>query len=174
MTEKKRRPTSFIATHRNIDESGHLLFKVGHKLTPRYKILKQIGEGTFGKVLQCFDKETNQNCAIKVIRAIYKYCEAAKIEINILSDVKKRDVKNKSHTIRMIDSFDYKGHCCIVFEELGLSLYEFLKKNNYRGYSLASIREFSIQLLEGIECMVYCLILTYSFRLTQGFKFNTY
>jgi dual-specificity kinase len=153
MSAKKKRPTSFTATHRNIDEDGHLIFNVGQSLTPRYKILKQIGEGTFGKVLQCCDRENNTTCAIKVIRAIYKYYQAAKIEINILADIKRHDINNRSHTVRMIDSFDFEGQCCVVFEELGLSLYEFLKKNEYRGYSLASIREYAIQLLEGIECL---------------------
>jgi len=34
----------------------------------------------------------------------------------------------------MIDAFDFNKNYCMVFEKLGLSLNDFLKRNNYRGH----------------------------------------
>ena len=70
---------------------GHLIFKLGDNLTPRYKIMSLLGEGTFGKVLQCWDRTRQALVAVKVVRAIKKYTEAARIEIRILEDIKRRD-----------------------------------------------------------------------------------
>ena len=52
-----------------------------------------LGEGTFGKVLECRDVNTSKKYAVKVIRNIKRYREAAKLEINCLE---KMEVLNKS------------------------------------------------------------------------------
>ena len=39
-------------------------------MLPRYKILKVIGEGTFGKVTQCWDRTEKKYVAIKIIKSI--------------------------------------------------------------------------------------------------------
>ena len=36
------------------------------------------------------------------------------------------------HCVKMLETFEYRGHVCMVFERLGLSLYDFLRKNSYR------------------------------------------
>ena len=41
--------------------------------------------GTFGRVLECWDRETREYVAIKVIRSIRKYRDAAMIEIDVLN-----------------------------------------------------------------------------------------
>ena len=46
------------------------------------------------------------------------------------------DREGKFHCVRLIEWFDYRGHVCMVFEKLGLSLYDFLKKNSYRPFHL--------------------------------------
>lgn len=40
-----------------------------------------------------------------------------------------------------------------VCERLGPSLYDFLRKNNYRPFSVDLVREFGRQLLESVACM---------------------
>lgn len=47
--------------------------------------------GTFGQVLECWDRETKEMVAIKVVRSIKKYCEAAMIEIDVLQLLGKYD-----------------------------------------------------------------------------------
>jgi hypothetical protein len=39
--------------------------------------------GTFGRVLECWDRETREYVAIKVVRSIRKYRDAAMIEIDV-------------------------------------------------------------------------------------------
>ena len=40
-------------------EEGHLIFKKCDVLHERYQIKRELGEGTFGKVVLCKDKERN-------------------------------------------------------------------------------------------------------------------
>lgn len=48
--------------------------------------------GTFGQVLECFDNEKKEAVAIKIVRSINKYREAAMTEIDVLLRLAKQDV----------------------------------------------------------------------------------
>lgn len=48
--------------------------------------------GTFGQVLECLDNEKKELVAIKIVRSIHKYREAAMIEIDVLQKLAKNDV----------------------------------------------------------------------------------
>ena len=50
----------------------------------------------------------------------------------------------------MQEWLDYRGHICMVFEKLGLSLYDFLRKNHYQPFSIDLVREFGAQLLDSV------------------------
>ncbi|KAG2659533.1 serine/threonine-protein kinase AFC2-like [Panicum virgatum] len=137
---------------REDDKDGHYVFAVGDNLTPRYKINAKMGEGTFGQVLECWDKERKEMVAIKIIRGIKKYRDAAMIEIGMLEQLGKYD-ESRSSCVQIWNWFDYRNHICIVFERLGPSLYDFLRKNNYRSFPIALVREVAKQLLECIAFM---------------------
>lgn len=47
--------------------------------------------GTFGQVLECLDNERKEIVAIKVVRSIQKYREAAMIEIDVLQKLARHD-----------------------------------------------------------------------------------
>lgn len=47
--------------------------------------------GTFGRVLECWDKERKEMVAIKIVRGIKKYREAAMIEVDVLQQLGKQD-----------------------------------------------------------------------------------
>ena len=55
--------------------------------------------GTFGRVLECWDREARNYVAIKVVRSIHKYREAAKIEVNVLQCLAKNDRGNSQYVI---------------------------------------------------------------------------
>lgn len=116
------------------------------------KIHRKIGEGTFGQVLECWDRETKEMVAIKVVRSIKKYREAAMIEIDVLHLLGKYD-RSGSRCVQIRNWFDYRNHICIVFEMLGPSLYDFLQKNNYRPFPVDLVRELGRQLLESVAFM---------------------
>ncbi|XP_062219524.1 serine/threonine-protein kinase AFC2-like isoform X2 [Phragmites australis] len=137
---------------REDDKDGHYVFAVGDNLTSRYRINAKMGEGTFGQVLECWDRERKEMVAIKIIRGIKKYRDAAMIEIGMLEQLGKYD-KSRSSCVQIRNWFDYRNHICIVFERLGPSLYDFLRKNNYRSFPIALVREVAKQLLECIAFM---------------------
>lgn len=47
--------------------------------------------GTFGRVLECWDREAREYVAVKIVRSIQKYRDAAMIEIDVLNVLSKHD-----------------------------------------------------------------------------------
>ncbi|KAF7029693.1 hypothetical protein CFC21_047309 [Triticum aestivum] len=137
---------------RDDDRDGHYVFDLGENLTRRYKILSKMGEGTFGRVLECWDRETREYVAIKVVRSIRKYRDAAMIEIDVLNRLAENE-RYRSLCVQIQRWFDYRNHICIVFEKLGPSLYDFLKRNRYQPFPVELVREFGRQLLESVAYM---------------------
>uniref|UniRef100_A0A0E0JKL7 dual-specificity kinase n=1 Tax=Oryza punctata TaxID=4537 RepID=A0A0E0JKL7_ORYPU len=137
---------------RDDDRDGHYVFDLGENLNRRYKILSKMGEGTFGRVLECWDRETHEYVAIKVVRSIRKYRDAAMIEIDVLNRLAENE-RYRSLCVQIQGWFDYRNHICIVFEKLGPSLYDFLKRNRYQPFPVELVREFGRQLLESVAYM---------------------
>ncbi|RLN47363.1 hypothetical protein BBJ28_00015487 [Nothophytophthora sp. Chile5] len=133
------------------DTVGSYGGKPGDYIANRYKIIREAGLGTFGRVLECLDKQRNLVVAIKVVRKVDKYSESAKIEAAILQDVNDKDVRNESLCVRMYKWFEYHGHVCMVFERLGGSLYDYLKNHDYKPFPLHCIRAYAWQLLTSLE-----------------------
>ncbi|XP_077990506.1 dual specificity protein kinase CLK2-like isoform X2 [Glandiceps talaboti] len=133
------------------DEDGHLIYHHGDWLQARYEILHTLGEGTFGKVVACRDNQNGQKVAIKIIKNIEKYREAAKLEINVLEKINERDPDGEYLCVKIFDWFDYHGHVCIVFEMLGLSIFDFLKENNFLPYSIDQVRHIAYQLCRAVR-----------------------
>ena len=108
------------------------------------------GKGTFGKVLLCEDHRARRKVAIKVVRRIRKYTEAARIEADILAQVNRADPSGASLCVRYYTSFEHDGHFCMVFEPLGPSLYDYVKANGYKPPPLYCIQAFADQLITSI------------------------
>ncbi|CAH1103093.1 unnamed protein product [Psylliodes chrysocephalus] len=128
------------------DDEGHLIYESGDILRDRYKILGTLGEGTFGKVVKVKDLEMDHYMALKIIKNVEKYREAAKLEINVLEKLADKDPDCEHLCVKMLDWFDYHGHMCIAFEILGQSVFDFLKDNNYLPYPLEQVRHIGYQL----------------------------
>ncbi|PVV04425.1 hypothetical protein BB560_001075 [Smittium megazygosporum] len=135
------------------DKDGHYIVVEGENFTNRFFIEKLLGQGTFGKVMKCYDRKYNKRVAIKVIRAIDKYRDAAHIEIRVLKTLENYDRENKYQCIRLNEWFDYRNHVCMVFDLLGPSVFDFLKSNDFRPFSLSQVQEMAYQLLKGVAYM---------------------
>ncbi|CAH1103080.1 unnamed protein product [Psylliodes chrysocephalus] len=133
------------------DDEGHLVYNPGDVLQDRYKILGTLGEGTFGKVVKVRDLEMDHIMALKIIKNVEKYREAAKLEINVLEKLADKDPDCIHLCVKMLDWFDYHGHMCIAFEMLGLSVFDFLKENSYQPYPLDQVRHISYQLCYSVK-----------------------
>lgn len=61
-------------------------------------VIQHIGSavGTFGRVLECWDRQTREYVAIKVVRSIKKYREAAMIEVEVLERLAREDIIGNS------------------------------------------------------------------------------
>jgi len=64
-----------------------------------------------------------------------------------------QDPKNKYSMVNFTHSFYFRGHLCISTELLDMNLYEFIKSNAFRGFSLKLIRRFTKQLLSSLNLL---------------------
>ena len=105
-----------------VDEVGHFVFKIGDCIDKskdfpdgRYKIVKQLGSGTYGKVVLCEDRKyQGAKVAVKLVRTQHLYRQSAKTEIKIL-----RDLDGDNCTVKLLRNFEHKGHVSMSFELLG-------------------------------------------------------
>jgi len=136
----------------NKDEIVHFSWQRGSLLDSRYRIVKLLGDGTFGRVLLAEDlRDRNRQVAVKVIRDVKRYAENAKIEADILKDIRRADPRGEStRSAIMLDHFSHNRHFCMVFQPCGASLYDFLKKNSFKGFWMQDIQSFALQSLEAL------------------------
>lgn len=136
------------------DRDGHLIYQEGDVIAGRYEIVNTLGEGTFGKVVRVIDRErNNKEFALKIIKNVSKYRDAARLEINVLKKLQERDPHGNFLVIQLIDHFDYHGHVCLLFELLGLSVFDFMKANNYQAYPMEQTRYIAYQLCYAVKFM---------------------
>ncbi|KAK0495373.1 CMGC/CLK protein kinase [Armillaria luteobubalina] len=132
------------------DKEGHYIIVPNDMIHRRYRTVKLLGQGTFGKVVEAIDTETNARVAIKIIRAIQKYRDASKIEVRVLQRLKERDPLNRNKCIHLIQWFDHRNHICLVSELLGMCVYDFLKENDFAPFPRHHIQSFARQLLGSV------------------------
>ena len=116
----------------------------------RYQLQRRIGKGSFGQVVKAVDTQTQQEVAIKVIKSKKPFLMQAKTEINLLTLLNENDPSDQHNIVRVLSTFMYRNHQCIVFEMLSLNLYELLKNTHFAGVSLNLIRKFAKQILKGL------------------------
>lgn len=57
----------------------------------RYVPIFSLILGTFGQVVECWDRQAREFVAIKIVRGLQKYREAAMIEVDVLGEVGRND-----------------------------------------------------------------------------------
>jgi hypothetical protein len=117
------------------------------------KQLAVVGEGTFGKVLECWDRDTREHVAVKVIRAVPKYRDAAMIEIRIFDQLHAIDPQHNSGIIHLKRWFDYCNHVCMVFPLCGTSLFDYMRNNQFQPLYLPVIRSIARQLFTSLAAL---------------------
>uniref|UniRef100_A0AC35U3H9 Protein kinase domain-containing protein n=1 Tax=Rhabditophanes sp. KR3021 TaxID=114890 RepID=A0AC35U3H9_9BILA len=136
------------------DKDGHMIYNVGQVVDKRFTIVSTLGEGTFGKVVHVKDtKHPGKEYALKIIKNVSKYRDAAKLEINVLKKLNEKDPHGKHLIIRLREHFDYYGHICLLFDLLGLSVFDFLKDNDYQPYPMHQARHIAYQLCYAVKFM---------------------
>jgi dual-specificity kinase len=132
------------------DDDGHYIVVPDAELTDKYQIVRLLGQGTFGKVVQANDRRRNKQVAVKIIRSVQKYRDASRIELRVLATLKANDEENRNRCIHLRDCFDYRGHICIVMDLLGQSVFDFLKGNGFVPFPNSQIQSFARQLFTSV------------------------
>jgi len=145
------------------DERGYINFAEDLVIKNQYKMLAQIGRGTFSRVIKCEDldakKEEDRCVALKINRNVEKYQWAARTEQEILTSIVAWDRQNRSGCIHLIGSFKYRGHQIFVFPLLGQSLYDFALNNRFVPFGLPQIKQFMLQIVAAVKFMHDCKII---------------
>ncbi|OMJ75725.1 hypothetical protein SteCoe_25062 [Stentor coeruleus] len=134
------------------DDRNDYKIVIGDHIAYRYEILSILGKGSFGQVIKCYDHKAKKHVAIKIIRNQKRFHRQGKVEIKVLQHIKTHDPNGQSHSVQMMDYFIFRKHICLIFEILNINLYELLKSNNFRGFSLSLVRRFIAQI---ISCLSF-------------------
>ncbi|KAI1136185.1 hypothetical protein F5Y05DRAFT_113549 [Hypoxylon sp. FL0543] len=135
------------------DERGDYTIVPGDHLAYRYEIVDVLGKGSFGQVVRCIDHKIGVLVAVKIIRNKKRFHQQALVEVNILQKLREWDPQNKHSMVNFTHSFYFRGHLCISTELLDMNLYEFIKSNAFRGFSLKLIRRFTKQMLSSLTIL---------------------
>ena len=134
------------------DDRGDYTITIGDHIAYRYEIIKILGKGSFGQVVECYDYKRSEKVALKIIKNKKRFHQQASVEIKVLQQLRENDIENKYNVVKIKNYFIFRHHICITFELLSLNLYELLRQNNFEGFSLTLIHRFTVQLL---VCLQY-------------------
>nr|XP_040024587.1 LOW QUALITY PROTEIN: homeodomain-interacting protein kinase 2-like [Gasterosteus aculeatus aculeatus] len=104
-----------------------------------YEVLEFLGRGTFGQVVKCWKRGTNEIVAIKILKNHPSYARQGQIEVSILARLSTESADDYNF-VRAYECFQHKNHTCLVFEMLEQNLYDFLKQNKFSPLPLKYIR----------------------------------
>lgn len=115
----------------------------------KYEVLGVVGEGAYGVVLKCKNKETNEVVAIK------KFKESEEDEVvrrTTLREIKILRIMRHENIVQLKEAFRRKGKLYLVFEFVDKSMLDVLEANP-NGVDAETVRVLTCQLARAIE---YC------------------
>ncbi|CAL8293208.1 unnamed protein product [Lota lota] len=116
----------------------------------RYEVLDVLGKGIYGQVLKCFDHQSNELVALKLLRNKHRYHEQGKKEVRILEHLLHKDPEDDHHTVRMKEYFMFRNHICISFELLGSDLNAMVTG---KGESVSYVRKCAYSILKCLQLL---------------------
>nr|PNR47769.1 hypothetical protein PHYPA_012242 [Physcomitrium patens] len=146
------------------DPEGRYCFRIGETLDGRYNVLASHGSGVFSTVVRAYDTKAGKNdpeeVAIKIIRNNDTMYKIGQQELVILKKLAGADPENRRHCVRLLSSFEYRNHLCLVFESLHMNLREILKKFGRNiGINLTAVRAYAKQLFIALKHLRNCGVL---------------
>lgn len=86
--------------------------------------------------------------------------KAGQQELVILRKLSGADPENRRHCVRLLTSFEFRDHLCLVFESLNMNLREVLKKFGRNiGLNLSAVRAYAQQLFIALKHLKNCGVL---------------
>lgn len=166
-TRNRRGPTARALAHDACDDKeGYYNFQVNEVMDNRYELFDHKGKGVFSTVVRARDllrqEEDGRHpeVAIKLIRANETMYKAAQMEISILKRLGAADPENRRHCVKLLRSFEYRHHMCLVFEPMDMNLRELTNKYGRNvGLSINAVGLYGCQLLCALRHLKKCQVL---------------
>ncbi|KAH9603672.1 hypothetical protein KSS87_009248 [Heliosperma pusillum] len=114
----------------------------------RYKLLKELGDGTCGTVYKAVNKESYEIVAVKKMKREFYYWE----ECVNLREVKSLRRLSHPNIIKLKEVVRENNELFFIFEYMELNLYQKMKERQ-RPFSEEEIRNFLFQVLQGLAHM---------------------
>ena len=127
-------------------KSNRLILHKGDCIDYRYKIVNRLGNGAFSDVYSCKDYKDNQLVAVKVIKNEKRFHRQVKKEIEIYNLINEQKEKC-SNVIPLNREFIFRTNQYLVFDNVGINLYEFIKKE----HETTDILSFAWQIANGLS-----------------------
>ncbi|KAL2333963.1 hypothetical protein Fmac_015176 [Flemingia macrophylla] len=114
----------------------------------RYKLIKEVGDGTFGSVWRAINKHSGEVVAIKKMKKKYYSWE----ECVNLREVKSLRKMNHPNIVKLKEVIRESDILCLVFEYMECNLYQ-LMKNREKLFSENEVRNWCFQVFQGLAYM---------------------
>ncbi|XP_019058475.1 PREDICTED: cyclin-dependent kinase F-4 isoform X2 [Tarenaya hassleriana] len=114
----------------------------------RYKLIKEVGDGTFGSVWRAINKQTGEVVAIKKMKKKYYSWE----ECISLREVKSLRRMNHPNIVKLKEVIRENDILYFVFEYMECNLYQLLK-DRQKLFAEAGIKNWCFQVFQGLSYM---------------------
>ena len=91
--------------------------------------------------------------ALKILKNKKRLYKQGLVESKLIETLNINDKEDKKNIVRRLDHFVFRKHLILTFELLSVNLYDFIKMNNFQGFSLSLIKRFAIQILISLYYM---------------------
>lgn len=126
--ERAHKPGASADSHSNHgldDENGNYKLFPNDQIAFRYQVLRMLGSGSFGQVVECIDHKTSEHVALKVITNEDRRHAQAVLEVQTLQYLKESEAELGKHNIVSFHGhFYFRNHLVISFPLLGRTLFE--------------------------------------------------
>ncbi|CAM9968066.1 unnamed protein product [Lampetra fluviatilis] len=132
------------------DDTNNYIPVRKEQLHYRYEVQKMIGKGGQGLVLQCLDHKTKMLVAVKMLSLPWSSSTAARqrTELEVAKELQGKASDERYGVIRVLDTFQFRGHNCLVVELLKKSLYDVMSKGSIGRIYVRRLREHTRTVLD--------------------------
>ncbi len=127
-------------------------------LQGKYIVGVKLGEGTFGRCYSVSDRYSGKQYAAKVIKKVERFIGSAREEVVMIEKIHEMGGREAAlnravgeHVVKVVDQMDAQETFIIIFERLGVSLYDLLEKSHFKGLSLQQIQTYGTPMLRGLS-----------------------
>ncbi|XP_042201943.1 dual specificity tyrosine-phosphorylation-regulated kinase 4-like [Callorhinchus milii] len=148
--DKVDKPRGGNNTDSSDDDNNNYIPVRKEQLHYRYEVQKMIGEGGQGLVLQCLDHKTKTLVAVKMLSLPWSSSTAARqrTELEVANELQGKASDERYGVIRVLDTFQFRGHNCLVVELLKKSLYDVMSKGSIGRIYVRRLREHTRAILD--------------------------